>query len=118
MSMNRKTDPKFVGAYERSMLRSAFASLFWGIITEKKRTGAFTLQALAKSLGKNKGEVSRWFNGSPNWTINTIAVLADALNVDIQITATDRTTGQVFTVSGPKQAAAQKFIPKVAVPAR
>ena len=51
-------------------------------------------------LGANKGEVSRWFNGDPNWTINTIAAIADALNVEIRIQAIDRVTGVVFTPAG------------------
>jgi transcriptional regulator with XRE-family HTH domain len=92
------------------MLRSAFVSLFWGIITERKKSGTFTLQGLAKALGKNKGEVSRWFNGDPNWTVNTIAAIADTLNVDLNITAIDRVTGQVFTVSGPQKIAAPDVI--------
>ena len=95
-----KSDPKFTLSYERGMLRSAFVSLFWGIIMERKKRGGFTLLALAKILGANKGEVSRWFNGDPNWTINTIANLASALNVDLKITAVDRDTGAVFTPAG------------------
>jgi transcriptional regulator with XRE-family HTH domain len=97
---NRKTDPKFVRAFERGVLRSAFVSLFWGIIQERKKAGTFTLLALAKALTTNKAEVSRWFKGDPNWTVNTIASLANALNVDIEIKARDRVTGMVFTPAG------------------
>jgi transcriptional regulator with XRE-family HTH domain len=96
---SRKSDPKFVRAYDRGMLRSAFVSLFWAVITERKKKG-FTFQALAKLLGTNKGEVSRWFNGDPNWTINTIANLASALDVDIKIEAIDRASGAIFTPAG------------------
>lgn len=101
-----KSDPKFTRSYERGMLRSAFVSLFWGIIMERKKRGGFTLQALAKALGANKGEVSRWFNGDPNWTINTIANLASALDVDFQIMAVDRATGAVFSPAGLIQTSA------------
>lgn len=96
----RKSDPEFIHSYERGMLRSAFVSLFWGIITERKKREGLTLQSLAKNLGKNKGEVSRWFNGDPNWTVNTIANLSSALNVDVEIRAIDRVTGAIFTPSG------------------
>ena len=97
----RKSDPKFIHAYERGMLRSAFKSLFWAIITErKKRPEGFTLMKLARDLSTSKHEVSRWFNGDPNWTINTIAKLASALDVDIEIRATDRSTGTIFTPAG------------------
>lgn len=96
----KKSDPKFIRAYDRAMLRAQFVSLFWSIIAERKKRGAFTLQGLAKALGKNKGEVSRWFSGEPNWTLNTIASLSHALDVDLRVQAVERTTGMVFTASG------------------
>ena len=44
MSTNRsKSDTEFARAYERGMLRSAFVSLFWAVITERKKRGDFTL---------------------------------------------------------------------------
>jgi transcriptional regulator with XRE-family HTH domain len=95
-----KSDPKFVRAYDRAMLRSAVVSLFWGVISERKKSGTFTLQGLAKLIGTNKAEVSRWFKGDPNWTLNTVAAIANALNVDLEIRARDRETGIVFTSAG------------------
>lgn len=100
MSMNRKNDPKFTRAYVRGMLRAAFVSLFWVIISERKKRIRLTLQEVAKLVGVNKAELSRWFKGDPNWTINTIASLAHALNVDIQIRAVDIKTGEVYTPAG------------------
>jgi DNA-binding phage protein len=98
---SRRSDPKFVQSYERGMLRSAFKSLFWAIISEKKkREAGFTMMKLARDVSTSKHEVSRWFNGDPNWTINTIANLASALNVDVEIRAIDRRTGAVFLPSG------------------
>jgi hypothetical protein len=100
---SRKSDPKFVRAYERGLLRSAFVSLFWSVITERrKRDPSFTLQGLAKKLSANKAEVSRWFRGDPNWTLNTIANLATALDLELHIEARERTTGIVFVPSGIK----------------
>jgi transcriptional regulator with XRE-family HTH domain len=97
-----KTDPKFVRAYERAILRTAFVSLFRSIIAERKRRDkSFTLQGLAKKIGTNKAEVSRWFKGEPNWTINTISTLANALNVDLEIKARDRLVqGATYTPAG------------------
>jgi hypothetical protein len=98
---SRKSDPKFVRAYERGMLRSAFKSLFWAVISErKKRSAGYTLIQLAKGVATSKHEVSRWFNGDPNWTINTIASIANALGVDLRIEAVDRVSGEVFTPAG------------------
>jgi hypothetical protein len=109
-TISRRDDPKYLKAYDRGMLRSAFVSLFWGVIMERRKRGAFTLLSLAKKLGTNKGEVSRWFSTDPNWTINTISNIANALNLDIQIRAIDRSTGVVYTPSGieaPSQAYGQ-----------
>jgi transcriptional regulator with XRE-family HTH domain len=101
MSMKRsKSDPKFVRGYDRTMLRAEFVSLFWSVIADRRKRSSFTFQALAKSLGKNKGEVSRWFSGRPNWTINTIANLANALDLEIRVEAVERSTGRVFTPQG------------------
>jgi transcriptional regulator with XRE-family HTH domain len=86
------------------MIRAQFASLFWAAIMEKRKRGKFPLSELAKLLGKNKGEVSRWFSGNaPNWTVGTIAEVAYALNLEIRIEAIDRDTGMVLTESGPKE---------------
>ena len=96
----KRTDPRYVRAYDRGVLRTAFVSLFWAVIAERKKTAGFTLQALAKALGTNKGQVSRWFNDEPNWTINTIASIASALGVELQIQARDLRTGAIFTPAG------------------
>src|SRR5882757_8223151 len=93
----KQSDPNFSRAYERATLRAAFVSLLWAVFTYRKRKDGLTLQALAKSIPANKAEVSRWFKGDPNWTVNTIASLANALNVDLRITAVDRKTGALFT---------------------
>jgi len=108
-----------VRAYDRAMLRAQFASLFWAAIMEKRKSGKFTLLGLAKALGKNKGEVSRWFSGdAPNWTLGTVAEVAYALDLQIHVEARDRSTGMVLTASGPKQvqstvAVSQSFLGKV-----
>jgi transcriptional regulator with XRE-family HTH domain len=100
MSTNRfkKADPKFVRSYERAMLRSAFASLFWAAIADRKKAG-LTMVALAKAVGTSKHEISRWFKGDPNWTINTIAALAHALGLSLRIEAVDN-LGRVYRPSG------------------
>ncbi len=96
----RKSDPKFLRAYASAMLCSAFVSLFWAVISERRRRGTYTLIELAKQIGANKAEVSRWFRGHPNWTLRTIAKIADALNVDLRIEAVDRASGEIFTPAG------------------
>lgn len=119
-SMDRAAS-RDVRAYDRAMLRAQFASLFWAAIMEKRKSGKFTLVGLAKALGKNKGEVSRWFSpDAPNWTLGTVAEIAYALDLQIHVEARDRSTGMVLTASGPKeladaasQAAPGKFMPQI-----
>lgn len=98
MSM-KKNDPKFLAAYDRAMLRSEFLSLFWNVFTDRKAKDKLTLDQLAKKIGSSKHEVSRWFNGDPNWTINTMASLAGALGVTLKVEAVDA-DGKVFSASG------------------
>jgi DNA-binding phage protein len=95
---SKTNDPKFERAYYRAMLRSAFLSMFWAVITERKKQG-LTLVSLAKAIGSSKHEVSRWFKGDPNWEINTIAAIAHALKLKLQIQAIDE-HGNVYGSSG------------------
>ena len=101
--MNRAAS-RGVRAYDRAMIRAQFASLFWAAIMEKRKHGQYPLSELAEALGRNKGEVCRWFSGNPpNWTVGTIAEVAYALNLEIRIEAVDRATGIDLTASGPKE---------------
>jgi transcriptional regulator with XRE-family HTH domain len=86
--------------YERGMLRAAFVSLFTAIMAERRRRGDLTQQELAKKIGRDKSAISRWLSGSPNWTLDTIADLAGALDLELRIEVRDRMTGQVFTPTG------------------
>jgi hypothetical protein len=96
-----KTKEQRLREYDRAMLRSAFVSLFWVAISDRKRRGKYTLQMLADKLGTNKSGVSRWFSKDPpNWGIDTISDVASALELDMDLRATDRVTGTVFTSSG------------------
>jgi transcriptional regulator with XRE-family HTH domain len=98
----RKADPgaALLLSYDRGMLRAAFVSLFWACIAHRKKEGKFSFQTFAAQLGVNKSLVSRWFKGDPNWSVNTIASIANALNLDIEIQAKDRVTGVVYTPTG------------------
>lgn len=109
MSNDQKFQPETIKAYDRGMLRSAFLSLFWSIITERRKNG-YTLQNLADDLGVDKSAISRWFGGDPNWTINTIADLANALDVELRISGTHRPTGHTFAPYGRTDVAAKATV--------
>jgi transcriptional regulator with XRE-family HTH domain len=88
-------------SYDRAMLRSAFVSVFWAVISERKKAGKFTLKSLADKLGIHKSEPSRWFTEKrPNWSINTISDIAGALNVEFILRVRDRETEQIFAPHG------------------
>jgi hypothetical protein len=88
-------------AYDREMLRSAFVSLFWSIISRKKQHEGFPLKTLADKIGVHKSAPSRWFSGGhPNWTVNTISDIANALDLDLEIRAHDRKTGETYAPYG------------------
>jgi transcriptional regulator with XRE-family HTH domain len=87
--------------FGRISLRSEFQSLFWNVLLARKRQGKFTLKALADKLGINKSYVSRSFSSPPNWQIDKIYDMADALEVDLIVEARDRKNARViYTASG------------------
>jgi transcriptional regulator with XRE-family HTH domain len=86
--------------FDREMLRSAFKSLFWGVMDDKRKKNDFTMSDLALATKTDKGRVSRWFKGYPNWQIDTIADIADALEIDLIVKARDRATGRIFAEYG------------------
>lgn len=95
-------DPRaeLVNDFDRGMLRAAIASLFWAVISDRRKHG-YKLRDLADALGCDKSQVSRWFsNDPPNWQVDTIADIAAALDVELRIEAIERKTGQRFTASG------------------
>jgi hypothetical protein len=101
MWKTKQTKERRLQEYDRHMLRSALVSLFWGVISERKRRSKFTFQQLADRVGTNKSVVSRWFSKPhPNWRIDTIADIAGALDIEIYIEARDRATGAVYTPQG------------------
>jgi hypothetical protein len=90
-----------IGEFDRGMLRSAFVSLFWNVIAHKKTHGRYSLKKFSDEIGVNKSAPSRWFSGDrPNWQINTIADIARALDVEVEIRAKDRQTGVIFAPHG------------------
>lgn len=87
-------------SYRRQMVRSSFQSLFWHVLLERKKEIGLTLKGLADRLGINKSYISRSFSEPPNWQIDKISDMSDALGVDIIITARDRRTGRMYTPHG------------------
>lgn len=91
--------------FRRGVLRSAFHSLFWGVIVDRKRNAGLKMKDVADTLGVNKSFVSRSFSSPPNWRIDTLADFSDALGLDLIVEARDRKTGRIFTPSGIRASA-------------
>jgi hypothetical protein len=86
------------------MMRSAFVSLIWAVIVaRRKRLGGFQMKELVAAKAGDKSQVSRWFSdpNRPNWTLNTFADVAAALDLEIEVVATERSTGAKFAAHGP-----------------
>lgn len=90
----------FLRGFSREMLRAAFQSLFWSVIVHRRKREKLTQQQIADKLGTNKSVVSRDLNAPPNWTIDKISDMAEALDLDIEVIARDRHTGSIFTARG------------------
>ena len=86
--------------YDRLMLRSAFQSLFWSVLLARKRAEGLTRKGLADKLGVHKSFVTRSFSAPPNWQIDKVSDMAEALGVDLVLEARDRVTGVIYTPSG------------------
>lgn len=89
--------------YRRHMMKSMFQSLFWHVFSVRRKEANLTLTGLADRLGHNKSYISRLFSSPPNWQIDKISDLSDALDVDLVIEARDRKTGRIFAAHGDEQ---------------
>jgi hypothetical protein len=87
--------------YDRQMMRAAFQSLFLGVIQDKKKSG-YQLQQLAADTDNLKSTVSRWFspNALPNWQIDTISDICDALGLKLELKVTDIASNVVYSPQG------------------
>jgi|GEM_PF-1558577 len=107
--------------HDRQMLRAAFQSLFLSVIQARKTASGYQLQQLAADTGNIKSTVSRWFSSDPpNWQIDTMADIADALDLELILQARDRKTGELHTplgiVTASRPAASEIYI--VVAPSR
>lgn len=98
--MKSDASPRSSRNYDRLMLRSAFQSLFWSVILDKKRKSGLTLTKVAESLGVDKAYVSRSFSSPPNWQVDKISDMAEALGVELELFARDTITGELFSPTG------------------
>ena len=86
--------------FDRDLLRSSFISVFWSVFNTRRKKNGYSFKQLSEDSGIDKGAISRAFRGIPNWEIDTMADVADALGVDLIVTARDRTTGEIHTDHG------------------
>lgn len=88
--------------YQRETFRASVISLFANVFAYRKKHSGFTLTALAEKVGIHKSAPSRWFSGEhPNLEENTMADIADGMDVELEIYARDRKTGMRFAPYGP-----------------
>ncbi len=87
--------------HDRDFIKSMFQSAFWAVIQSRRADGAYKLNELAAAMGQHKSTVSRWFmDPAPNWHVATMADMARALGVTIEVRLIDNKTGDVFAPHG------------------
>jgi len=95
-----RMDSEYIRLYDRECLRAAFGSLLWAIVTERRKTDKANFRTLAEVVGIEKAQMLQWLDDETYWTIDTIVLIASALDFEIRIQAVDRRTGAVFTPAG------------------
>lgn len=102
--MTDKRDAEMLAEYDRFFYRSSLVSMFWAVIQARKaRKSKFKLKDLSDALKVDKSVVSRWFSNSPNWTANTVADIANVLDLELRVSVYDRTDGKIYTASGEQE---------------
>jgi hypothetical protein len=69
--------------YCRERLRNRIFDCVIKAMADRVASGAATRAMIARRLGKDPGQVSRWFSGPSNWTIDTISDLMLALDAEL-----------------------------------
>ena len=69
--------------YCRERLRNRIFDCVIKALADRAAMGGTTRASVAKRLGKDPAQVSRWFSGPSNWTIDTISDLMLALNAEL-----------------------------------
>ena len=69
--------------YHRERLRNRIFDCVVKALAERAAAGVATRALIARRLGKDPAQVTRWLSGPSNWTIDTISDLMAALNVEL-----------------------------------
>ena len=69
--------------YCRERLRNRIFDCVIKALADRVAMGTVPRAKLAKRLGKDPAQISRWFSGPSNWTIDTISDLMLALNAEL-----------------------------------
>lgn len=93
-------DEKFLREFRHVMLRTLVQSVFVSIFNDKKKKDGLSQSKLAEKMGVNRSVISRSLADPPNWTIDKISDMAEAMNVDLEVIARDRDTGICHTARG------------------
>jgi hypothetical protein len=87
--------------HDRQMLRALFQSAFMSVIQTRKAREGYQLKQLAEDTQNLKSTVSRWFSSNPpNWQIDTMADIADALDLEVVLQLKDRKSKEMHTELG------------------
>lgn len=101
MTSNKPTYSAYDRMYFADIFKSAVHSAFIAVIQYRKKHDGLTQKELSSRCGKDKTQISKLLSEPANWQIKTVSDLAFSLDVDVNITLTDKANpSRVFTPHG------------------
>jgi len=80
--------PSSKQAYFRRRLSNRIHQLILAEFMRRERAGTITRAKLARKIGREPAQVTRWLGASGNWTIDTLSDLALAMGCEPSISLT------------------------------
>jgi len=71
-------------AYHNQSLRNDIFGKVLQAFAQEAEAGRITKAAVARRLGKDPAQISRWFSGPSNWTLDTVSDLLAALEAKLR----------------------------------
>ena len=85
-SLSDEPLPEYALAYYSERLRNRIFSAVLEAFVHESEQGNITKALLARRIGKEPAQVSRWFSGPSNWTLDTISLLLLGIGAELDPT--------------------------------
>ena len=81
-STNRPISAREIAYYNRRLQNAVFNEIVRAFVEEVK-AGRITRATLAKRIGKEPAQITRWLSGPANLTLNTISIILLGMNAEM-----------------------------------